>query len=155
MKSRYRLIRRGVRSGAFYCVDTCTGKRTSLQTTDEDSARQLIDAKNQAGRQPALNLQIAKAYLRRRCEGLGIRGITLHSYRYAWAERAKVSGYPERFAQLALGHNIKAVHRAYAKQAQVTVPPLDEYERWHKEGKLIPFANQKSDIVPVASAMNA
>jgi len=33
---------------------------------------------------------------------LGIKGVTLHSYRYAWAERAKVAGYPERFAQEAL-----------------------------------------------------
>ncbi len=55
--------------------------------------------------------------------------MTLHSYRYAWAERAKVAGYPERFAQLALGHNSKAVHRAYAKRAQVTLPPLEDYER--------------------------
>jgi integrase len=33
-----------------------------------------------------------------RCVGLGIHGVSLHSYRYAWAERAKVAGYPERFA---------------------------------------------------------
>jgi hypothetical protein len=26
---------------------------------------------------------------------LGIVGVTLHSYRYAWAERAKTVGYPE------------------------------------------------------------
>jgi integrase len=65
---------------------------------------------------------------RQRCIGLGIRGVTLHSYRYAWAERAKVAGYPERFAQLALGHN-KAVHRAYARKAQVTLPPLEDYEK--------------------------
>jgi len=65
---------------------------------------------------------------RQRCVGLGIQGVTLHSYRYAWAERAKVAGYPERFAQLALGHSSKAVHRAYAKNAQVTLPPLEEYE---------------------------
>jgi hypothetical protein len=32
-----------------------------------------------------------------RCRQLGIKGISLHSYRYAWAERAKVAGYPERF----------------------------------------------------------
>src|SRR2546422_6701947 len=49
-----------------------------------------------------------------------------HSYRYAWAERAKVAGYPERFAQEALGHKSKAVHRAYARKAQVTVPALEE-----------------------------
>src|SRR5438128_4277742 len=29
MKTRYRLIRRGVLGGAFYCVDNNTGKRTS------------------------------------------------------------------------------------------------------------------------------
>lgn len=66
---------------------------------------------------------------KQRCTGLGIHGVTMHSYRYAWAERAKVAGYPERFAQLALGHNSKAVHRAYAKRAQVTLPPLEDYER--------------------------
>ncbi|MCK9590287.1 MAG: hypothetical protein M0Q93_13120 [Terrimicrobiaceae bacterium] len=63
------------------------------------------------------------------CLGLGIHGVSLHSYRYAWAERAKIVGYPERFAQLALGHNSKAVHRAYARKAQVTLPPLEEYEQ--------------------------
>jgi integrase len=66
---------------------------------------------------------------RQRCLGLGIRGVTLHSYRYAWAERAKVAGYPERFAQLALGHNSNAVHRAYSRKAQVTLPPQEDYER--------------------------
>jgi integrase len=334
MRKRYRLIRRGIRHDAFYCVDTQTKKRTSLKTNNEDEAQQIVDAKNQAERQPALNLQIARAYLagsdsgintrtwldalnhlvkmkhganqerwrraipdkafdlirhlpiietkaetllkvlqqgtvstnvflrqmhnfcvdmswlpwplipkrqwppirykekraitleehqqivarehnpeikafyqmawhlgasqsdlahlraedvnwsariicfermktrwrgqqppqirfgvevetilatlsrsgplfpklilaaekhrakefRRRCNGLGIYGISLHSYRYAWAERAKVAGYPERFAQMALGHNSKAVHRAYSKNARVTVPPLEEYE---------------------------
>jgi hypothetical protein len=29
----------------------------------------------------------------------------------------------------ALGHNSKAVHRAYARKAQVLIPSLDEYER--------------------------
>ena len=58
---------------------------------------------------------------RQRCHGLGIKGISLHSYRYAWAERARKAGYPERFAQEALGHNSKAVHRAYAKKAEVVI----------------------------------
>ncbi|HEY3852940.1 MAG TPA: hypothetical protein VGO67_00945 [Verrucomicrobiae bacterium] len=35
---------------------------------------------------------------KQRCAGLGIEGVTLHSYRYAWAERVKASGYPERYA---------------------------------------------------------
>jgi integrase len=64
----------------------------------------------------------------RRVKGLGISGMTLHSYRYAWAERAKEAGYPERFAMQALGHSSKAVHRAYAKKAQVVLPPLESFE---------------------------
>jgi integrase len=59
----------------------------------------------------------------------GVSGVTLHCYRYAWAERAKVAGMPERFAQAALGHNSKAIHRAYAKRAEIIVPSLEDYER--------------------------
>jgi integrase len=330
MKERYRLMRRGIRGGKFYCVDSTTGTRTSLATFDQDVAEQIVRAKNQALRQPALNLQIAKAYLagtdsgintrtwldalnalmatkqaankarwqtvakdralrpilglviihtqaeallnalrngtvstnvylrrlhnfcqdmswlpwplipkrqwpavrfkekraitfeehqaviaheanperkafyqlcwhlgasqgdiailkgedidwddgtisffrrktgvpvvvhlgkdalnllrdlaaegpifpylasirsgdratefKQRRDGLGIKGVTLHSYRYAWAERAKVCGYPERFAMEALGHNSKAVHRAYAKRAQMKIPSLEDFE---------------------------
>lgn len=335
MKARYRLIRRGIRGGKFYCVDCATGQRTSLGTSNEDEARQVVQAKNQALRQPVLNLQIAKAYLagsdsgintrtwqhamqaltatkqgankerwervakdralllmldqviihtqgeillkvlragtvstnvylrrlhnfcldmnwlpwplipkrqwpavhfktkraitwdehcrivkreqnperkafyelcwhlggsqgdlaslkaedvdwtnqtisffrrktevpvmvhlgqdtlnilkdlpgdgrlfpylcsvrssdratefKQRCKLLKIEGVTLHSYRYAWAERARMCGYPERFAQEALGHNSKAVHRAYAKGAQVKIPALEDYELNHSK----------------------
>jgi hypothetical protein len=63
MKNRYRLISRGSRGGAFYCVDGSTGKRTSLGDCSRDEAEQIILAKNQALRQPALNLRIARAYL--------------------------------------------------------------------------------------------
>ena len=66
---------------------------------------------------------------RRACRRLKISGITLHSYRYAWAERARSCGYPERFALEALGHQSKAVHRAYAKKAQVVIATLEEYEK--------------------------
>jgi integrase len=330
MKTRYRLIRRGIRGDKFYCVDKTTGKRTSLGTASEDDARQIVEAKNNSERQPVLNLQIAKAYLagsdkgittrtwqnaiesltgtkqaenqkrwktaakdkafvpllprviietpgelllnvlqsgtvstnvflrrlhnfcvdmnwlpwplipkrqwpavhykekraitleehqriiaaepnrerkafyqlcwhlggsqgdiaslkgedvdwttntvsftRRktgvpvvvhlgtealnllkdlpaegflfpylatvragdratefssRCRQLGIKGVTLHSYRYAWAERAKTAGMPERFAMENLGHNSKAVHRAYARRALVKIPSLQDYE---------------------------
>ena len=34
----------------------------------------------------------------------------------------------KRIAQAALGHNSKAIHRAYAKKAQIIVPSLEEYE---------------------------
>ena len=334
MKTRYRLICRGIRGGAYYCVDTQTGKRTSLGTTNTDDAKQIIEAKNNSERQPVLNLQIAKAYLagsdngiktrtwqqaiealtntkkganqhrwqtaakdkafapflpkviietqgelllrvlqsgtvstnvylrrlhnfcvdmnwlpwplvpkrqwpavefkekrsitlaehqaivareqnperkafyklawhlgasqsdlafleaenvdwdnhvisykrmktgtvaimrmdedmeeilrdlpgtgplfpylrtvrsgdratefKQRCTGLGIKGISLHSYRYAWAERAKMAGYPERFAQVNLGHNSRAMARAYSRKAPVEMPSLSEYERQQK-----------------------
>jgi integrase len=36
----------------------------------------------------------------RRCRTLSIKGRCLHSYRYAWAERARVAGMPEREAVL-------------------------------------------------------
>jgi integrase len=65
---------------------------------------------------------------------VGITGISLHSYRYAWAERAKTVGMPERFAQQALGHSSKAFARAYSKKAKVVVPSLEDYE-----AKIVPM----------------
>lgn len=67
---------------------------------------------------------------KQRCVGLEIKGVSLHSYRYAWAQRAAEAGYPERWAQQALGHGSKAVHRAYARKAEATVPTP---EAWLKE----------------------
>lgn len=61
------------------------------------------------------------------CQTLGIKGVTLHSYRYSFAQRAKELGVPERWAQAALGHSSRAVHEAYAKGANVTCPSLDEH----------------------------
>ena len=37
--------------------------------------------------------------------------------------------YPKQFAQEALGHNSKAVHRAYAKRALMKIPSLEDYEQ--------------------------
>src|SRR6266481_795276 len=73
MKARYRLTSRGLRGGTFYCVDTETGKRASLQTTDRAAAKEIIQAKNQALRNPHLNLQLAKAYLAGSDSGVGTR----------------------------------------------------------------------------------
>ncbi|HEV2327889.1 MAG TPA: hypothetical protein VGY56_03765 [Verrucomicrobiae bacterium] len=84
-----------------------------------------------------------------RCVGLGIQGVSLHSYRYAWAERAKVAGYPEQFAMENLGQNSKPVHRAYSRKAKVELPSLGEYERRRKA-----FANG-SGMEPVAQAVIA
>lgn len=58
MKTNFRLIRRGVRGCRYYCVNTLTGKRTSLKSKNKDEALQIVRAKNQALRQPAINLHI-------------------------------------------------------------------------------------------------
>lgn len=79
---------------------------------------------------------------KQRCQGLKISGITLHSYRYSWAERAAEAGYPERFAMQALGHASKAVHRVYARKAKSKIPSLEVYESG-KEGRIIPFQNSQ------------
>jgi len=67
----------------------------------------------------------------RRCKGLGIEGVTLHSYRYGLAERMAKIGYPERFAMKVLGHNSKAIHRAYARHAfrNAQLPSLEQWEK--------------------------
>lgn len=75
----------------------------------------------------------AKMFIKR-LKTVGITGISLHSYRYAWAERAKTVGMPERFAQQALGHSSKAFVRAYSKKAKVVVPSLEDYE-----AKIVPM----------------
>lgn len=75
----------------------------------------------------------AKLFIKR-LASVGVKGVSLHCYRYAWAERARAAGYPERFAMQNLGHTSEAVHRAYSKKAQVIVPPLEEYEK-----KIIPL----------------
>src|SRR5260221_8596009 len=73
MKSHFRLIHRGERGSTFYCVDSQTGQRYSLKTKDRDAAEQMVLAKNQALRQPTLNLQIAKAYLAGTDSGVATR----------------------------------------------------------------------------------
>jgi integrase len=88
---------------------------------------------------------------RQRCRGLGITGVTLHCYRYAWAERARKYGFPQRFAQEALGHNSKAVHAAYAKKAEVHIPSLEDWGKQMKEKVLrVEFAGQP-DSKPVSA----
>ena len=91
----------------------------------------------------------AKAFIRR-LRLVGVSGVSLHSYRYAWAERARTCGFPERFAQEALGHGSKAVARAYAKKAKVLVPSLEEYER--KIVSLIDVTRRETAAIVTMSA---
>jgi hypothetical protein len=60
MKTKYTLFRRG---GVFYAQESATGKQTSLRTKDETEAKSLLNARNEAQRQPVLNLHLARAYL--------------------------------------------------------------------------------------------
>jgi hypothetical protein len=61
MKQRFILYRRS--NGTFYSEDTVTRRQESLRTKNEDEARTLLNAKNEAVRQPTLNVQIAQVYL--------------------------------------------------------------------------------------------
>jgi integrase len=91
------------------------------------------------------------AEFKRRCRRLRIEGVTLHSYRYSWAERARTVGYPERYAMEALGHNSQAVHRAYAKGAKVNLPALEDYEKAMRDEKVIPMQLPNRKIAAVSS----
>jgi len=66
----------------------------------------------------------------RRCRRLGFPpGCVLHSYRYAWIQRAAQAGMPERFAMAMMGHQSRMVHQAYAQQALVECPSLEEFTK--------------------------
>ena len=47
----------------YYSQDAVTGQQSSLRTTDRAEAITLLHSKNEAFRQPILNLQIARTYL--------------------------------------------------------------------------------------------
>lgn len=87
---------------------------------------------------------------KQRCVRLGIKGVTLHSYRYAWAGRAKSAGYPLRFAMEALGHNSKAVHHAYARKSELRLPSLEDYESARADGKILVFEPQATGFAKPA-----
>ena len=61
MKERYLVLQR--KNGIFFLKDRLLRKQNSLKTRDEETARRICHAKNEALRQPAINLQIARAYL--------------------------------------------------------------------------------------------
>ena len=62
MKSRYRLFLR--RKSVYYAFDDTTKTFTSLKTKDKAEANRLLMAMNEAGKQPAMNLSLARVYLR-------------------------------------------------------------------------------------------
>ena len=58
----------------------------------------------------------------RRKRVAGVEGVSLHSYRYAWAERKAKEGLSERYALAGLGHLSLGNHRHYWKGAEVVCP---------------------------------
>jgi len=62
MRSRFRLYRRK-KGGRYYVHDDTTGKQKSLHTANRATALRLFHSRNEAEQQPAVNLQIARAYL--------------------------------------------------------------------------------------------
>jgi integrase len=107
----------------------------AIMRFDEDMAEILRDLPGSGPLFPYLRSVRAgdrATEFKQRCDGLGIKGVSLHRYRYAWAERAKTAGYPERYAQVNLGHNSNAMTRAYSRKAEVEMPSLSEYERQQK-----------------------
>jgi hypothetical protein len=62
MKGRYRLFLR--RKSVYYAFDNTTKTFQSLKTKDEVEANRLLVALNEAGTQPAMNLGLARVYLK-------------------------------------------------------------------------------------------
>lgn len=83
--------------------------------------------------QPA---SVRASRFRKCCNRLGFHHITLHSYRYAWARRAKAAGMPVRESMDHLGHGSKAVHLAYGSKEEAVTFPLEYYEEL-KASKLV------------------
>jgi hypothetical protein len=60
MKQRFAPFRR---AKVFYFQDSTTGDQQGLRTNNEPEACALLHSKNEAFKQPVLNLQMARAYL--------------------------------------------------------------------------------------------
>jgi len=71
MKQAYRLFRR--RGGVYYAQNNSTGEQKSLKTKDEQEAARLLDVHNSTKQATALNLELAKAYLRTADPAIAIR----------------------------------------------------------------------------------
>ncbi|MEM1159160.1 MAG: hypothetical protein AAGH72_13000 [Verrucomicrobiota bacterium] len=63
MKNRYRVYPR-TKGGTYYIEDSITREQKSLFTKDKQEAEAIGFARNQAAAQPALNVAMAKAYLK-------------------------------------------------------------------------------------------
>ena len=84
MTKRFRLYRRA-KTGRFYIHDSITGKQDSLHSSDRATAIRLLHSRNEAEEQPAVNLQIARAYLAATDPHIGTR-----TWQYVMDEMVKL-----------------------------------------------------------------
>ena len=82
MKKRFLLY---VRRQTYYLEDTLTKKQQSLRTQDRATADRLLHAKIEAEQQPAVSLQIARAYL-----AAGDPQIATRSWQFVMDEMGKL-----------------------------------------------------------------
>ncbi len=85
-----------------------------------------------------MSMENRSRMFRRRCESLGLKNLSLHCYRYSWAERARKANMPLRAAMETLGHQSRAIHQAYAKKVEADLLPLEYYEQQYRE-KIVQF----------------
>jgi hypothetical protein len=62
--NRYRMYTRGDRDGTYYWEDTKSRQQGSFKTKDREQAAELLHAKNEAARQPHLNRELGRVYLK-------------------------------------------------------------------------------------------
>jgi hypothetical protein len=87
-----------------------------------------------------------------RCYPVGDGYVIIKSYNSrADSACATELEYPERFAQEAPGRNSKAVHRAYARRAQVKLPSLESYERQAADGRITQMPQFASEMHQVGT----
>lgn len=118
----------------FYRRKTGTMSAVSIGPTLEALLRQLPAQGPLFPKLSRITSQARSAEFCRRCRVLKIEGVSLHSYRYSWAQRAKEAGYPERWAKAHLGHKSSAIHEHYASGDGVVITSLEDFQ-----AKVIPF----------------
>jgi hypothetical protein len=89
MKDRYRLFLR--RKSVYYAFDNNTRKFQSLQARDKKESTRLILGLNEAGKQPAMNLRLARVYLQHSDPALASR-----TWQQVMDESAKTKTGPAR-----------------------------------------------------------
>ena len=62
--NRYRMYARADRGGKYYWEDTTSGQQGSLKTRNRSDAEKLLHAKNETARQPHLNRELGRLYLK-------------------------------------------------------------------------------------------